>query len=241
MSENDRPDSAEMLPAEQQQLDSNDIARKRVLEYKEDLLKCEHANNTEAEADAVDRSAQIIEQWDKVKDPSARQALLEGVGREMMAVHEAPPERLIVKDMPHDVLGVTKDEDFETDLNEWQLAEDNPKDALETYLHEYRHAEQYYEIQRSHGAAIESVNPERSSAVEYNLGPDHYVHPEDDQRVYEQQLVEQDAEAFGTKTAEEILERGPDHLRLEHPDPQVAGDSEGKVEQRLSPENNEKP
>ena len=192
---------------EQAQLDANDAARRRVLEYNESLLDCEHTDNLAAEAAAVDRSARIMDGWDQTKDPVLREKLLDNVGREMMHVHEAPPAPIYRKDMPDNVLGAYNDRDFTTDINERQLKQDDPRDALETYLHEYRHIEQNYEAQKARGALSHSVDPERAEAVGYNLEPAHYVDGRQDQDAYQKQLVETDAERFGTTTAKEILER----------------------------------
>jgi hypothetical protein len=207
-SEHDRSEGIESgEQIEQAQLDANDAARRRVLEYDESVLDCEHAENSAAEAVAVDRSARIMERWEETKDPLVREKLLDRVGREMMNVHEAPPAPLYPKQMADNELGAYNDRDFRTDMNERQLEQDDPRDALETYLHEYRHVEQNYEAQKAQAALAHSVDPERAAAVGYNLEPRHYIDGRQDMDAYQKQLVETDAERFGTTTAKEILER----------------------------------
>jgi len=226
---------------EQAQLDANDAARRRVLEYNESLLDCEHTDNLAAEAAAVDRSARIMDGWDQTKDPVFREKLLDNVGREMMHVHEAPPAPIYRKDMPDNVLGAYNDRDFSTDINERQLKQDDPRDALETYLHEYRHIEQNYEAQKSRGAFYHDVNPERAAAVEYNLEPTHYIDGGQNQEAYQKQLVETDAERFGTTTAKEILERREELRQHELRGAQFGSDADHIARERLNAERSTRP
>jgi hypothetical protein len=155
-----------------------------------------------------------MDQWEQSKDPEARRKLLEGVGREMMNVHEAPPAPVNAKSMAEGDLGAHDDRAFLTDLNREQLKQDNPEGALDTYLHEYRHVEQHYEAQKSHGALAHDANGERAPAMEYNLN--HYIDGHKDFDAYKRQLVEADARRFASTTAGEILERRQE-LHQEYP------------------------
>lgn len=218
------------------QFDANDAARRRVLEYNESLLNCEHSENSAAEAAAVDKSARIMEAWDRTNDPILREKLLDSVGREMMKVHEAPPAPIYQKQMADNELGAHSDGDFRTDMNDQQLKQDDPRDALETYLHEYRHVEQNYEAQKSRGAMAHSVDLERAAAVEYNLEPAHYINGRANQDAYERQLVETDAERFGTTTAKEILERREELRHHERRAAPFAGDANNIAHERVAGE-----
>ena len=221
---------------EHAQLDANDAARRRVLEYNESLLNCEHSENSAAEAAAVDKSARIMEAWDRTNDPLFREKLLDGVGREMMKVHEAPPAPIYQKQMPDNELGAYSDADFRTAMNDRQLRQDDPRDALETYLHEYRHVEQNYEAQKSRGAMAHSVDRERAAAVEYNLEPTHYITGRTSQDAYERQLVETDAEKFGTTTAKEILERREELSHHERRAAPFVSDANNAAHERIARE-----
>jgi hypothetical protein len=203
--ENDQPEAIAEGQVEDVPDAANEAARRRVMEFKEEILACEHAGDIRI-ADALDRSARALEQWETSKDPKVREKLLEQVGREMMTIHEAPPAPINSKEMLPYKLGGYIDEDFQTNLNKALLERDDPRDALETYLHEYRHAEQSYEVQKSHGFAARGVDLERATAVESSSG-DRYIRPDVDPTGYQRQFVEVDAERFGTATADEILER----------------------------------
>src|ERR1039458_4038949 len=121
-SEHDESESIESgEQIEQAQLDANEAARRRVLEYDEPVLDCEHAEDSAAEAVVVDRSARIMERWEEAKDPLVREKLLDGVGREMMNVHEVPPAPLYPKQMADNELGAYTDRDFRTDMHEREL------------------------------------------------------------------------------------------------------------------------
>lgn len=229
--ENDRDAEFRDREADVQPIDSSDVAQRRLTEFKEGTLKCEHADSEVVEAAAIDRSARIIERWEETSDPATRKYMLERVGREMMVIHEAPPAPIHEKAMPRDHLGAYVDADFRTDVNSWQLERDNPKDALETYLHEYRHAEQHYEVQKSHGIGSGTVDLERSLAVEHSLND--YVDATENPDGYRTQLAEVDAEGFGTSTAAKILERR-DEIRAESLDAGVASDADRAATMRLA-------
>jgi hypothetical protein len=241
-SEHDRSEGIEFgEQIEQAQLDANDAARRRVLEYDESLLDCEHADNSAAEAVALDRSARTMEGWDQTKDPVLREKLLDSVGREMMHVHEAPPAPIYQKDMPNNELGAYSDRNFETNMNDRLLRNDDPTDALETYLHEYRHIEQNYEAQKSRGTFYHDVNPERAAAVGYNLEPIHYIDGRQDMDAYQKQLVETDAERFGTTTAKEILERREELRQSELRGASFGSDADHIALERLTAERRDRP
>jgi hypothetical protein len=182
-----------------------------------------------------------MEGWDQTRDPVLREKLLDSVGREMMYVHEAPPAPIYQKDMPNNQLGAYSDRDFETDINDQLLRNDDPTDALETYLHEYRHIEQNYEAQKSRGAFYHDVNPERAAAVGYNLEPTHYIDGRQNLEAYQKQLVETDAERFGTTTAKEILERREELRQSELRGAPIGNDADHIARERLTAERSDRP
>lgn len=240
--ENDQPENPEAQAIEQVQVDPNDAARRRMIEFRDDELDCEHTSAAQAEQAAVDHSARLMEQWDE-SDPVKNRYLLERVGREMMDVHEAPPPPVYPKEMPPNELGGHIDEDFRIDMNERLLQEDNPADALSTYLHEYRHAEQHYEVQKSHGVGRQSVDAERSADLEYNQ--DNYIHPPehssqpDAERIqadYEAQLLETDSNRFADRMTAEILERRDELRASDGGDSSITSDADAIAQRRLASE-----
>jgi len=215
----DRPELTGTQPTEQELPNGNEAAHRRLIEDQDNLLTCEHSGDAQREA-AVDRSAQIMEQWEKTKDPGVRSVLLEKVGREMMDVHEAPAPPIHVKELGPGVLGKYYDREFRMELEKSQLEQDNPKDALETYLHEYRHAEQSYEVQKSHGVGLASVNTERAAAMEQGDG----------------NLRDLDAESAGVAEATEIRERMEELRGLDHSDLPPASQGDAIAQRRLAAE-----
>lgn len=230
--EHDRPEvEPGQLPEEQDQFKATDAAQRRISEQENGSLDCEHASDTKAEAVVVDRCARIMARWEKTNDPVERRYLLEQVGKEVMNSHEAPPAPIHAKELPLHELGAYVDDDFRTDMNEWQFKQDDPRDALETYLHEYRHDEQNYEVLKSHGALGQSIDGERASAVEANLKPGNYIHPKENQEAYQGQLVEKDAEKFGTELAGRILERMQEVRDMPSP---VTSDADAIARRRIA-------
>lgn len=242
--ENDQPENPEAQANEQVQVDPNDAARRRVMEFRDDELNCEHTSAARAEEIAADHSARVMEQWDE-SNPVKNRYLLQRVGREMMDVHEAPPPPIYPEKMSPGELGRYDDKDFRMDLNEDLLRQEDPAGALKTYLHEYRHAEQHYEVQESHGVGRPSVDVVRAADLEYNLDSKHYIQPpEDDQQPgaeqmqadYEAQLAETDSRGFADRMTAEILERRRALGERGEGDTPVGSDADAIAQRRLAAE-----
>jgi len=123
-----------------------------------------------------------------------------------MKVHEAPNPPASPKEFEDAyTLGQYIDEDWRTEIKEKDLKDPDPRGALETYLHEYRHAEQYYEVQKSHGPLAHEVDVDRAGKLEPGLPRENYVPPEK-----HEQVVQDDAEKFGVGMADRILEKRTD-------------------------------
>lgn len=202
--ESDLPEGDSGLPAEQDSLGADEAARRRVMEFDGSLVGCEHQDSAREDA-AIAESANIVDGWEKA-DPLTREHMLDRVGREMMAVHESPPPELQTVTMEPNERGRYIDEDFRIEVNEKFVENPDPTDGLTTYLHEFRHAEQAYEVQKSHGPMAGDVNPQRAAELEANQG-DGYIDPNDDYDAYRGQISEVDARKSGDTTAGEILEQ----------------------------------
>jgi len=209
--ENELKDDERPEPVEVDRGGADDAAQRRSKEFDASLTECEH-HDIDRDKSAAAATARIIDQWDKTSDPRVRERLLDDVGHEMMKVHEAPPPELHPKEMVREQLGAYIDQDFRTEINRDLLKQDDPTDGLDAYLHEYRHAEQAYEVQKSHGPMARAGNTERATALEFN--ETHYISPEDGQSDYERQLLEVDAERFAESGTTEILSNR-DALRAE--------------------------
>jgi hypothetical protein len=179
----------------------DEAARHRGLETDQDPKSCGH-HDAGREAAAEANSASVLERWEHA-DPATRTYLLDRVGREMMTVHEAPPPELEPKELAPELRGQYVDEAFRIDINRDLLKKADPKDGLETYLHEYRHAEQAYEVAKSRGSMAHDVNASRASLLAAN--DRHYIVPEESFEKYRQQISEADARQFSERTAKAIL------------------------------------
>jgi hypothetical protein len=231
----DRPELTGNQPTAQELPDANEAARRRLTDDQNKALNCEHSGDVQGEVNAVDRSAEIMEQWETTTNPSVRRVLLESVGREMMNVHEAPPPPVNAREMASNELGAYDDENFRIELNRSLLERNDPKAALETYLHEYRHVEQAYEVQKSHGVGRSSVDTERAAALEHNQAE--YISPKAGQGAYEGQAMEVDARKFARTNAQEIVEGGEQLREAGEKDLPVASDADAIARRRVAAEN----
>ena len=156
------------------------------------------------EQEALEASAEELRQWES-SDAVERRYELERVGHHFQETHEAPappiyPEQF---DDPR-LMGKYVDEDFRIEMREDLFGQEDPRNALETYLHEYRHAAQYYDVERSQGALAHEVDRDRTAAIEDSL--DRYVSPGEDEQGYFDQLAERDAREFAERETDRILE-----------------------------------
>lgn len=146
--------------------------------------------------------AEAAERWPEA-DPAERQHLLDPIGESLTRAFEAPappvsPERF---DNPG-LLGRYDDEHFRIEMNDRLFEAPDPSRALDTYLHEYRHAAQSYEIAKSQGALAHEVNVGEALAFERNRSE--YVDPVDDFEGYWSQPIERDAREFSATLRNEI-------------------------------------
>jgi hypothetical protein len=130
--------------------------------------------------------------------------MLEDAGRRLMDEYEAPPPPIYPERFADDrLMGQYSDENFRIDLNEHSLENNDPHDAVDTYLHEYRHAWQNYEVQKSHGALAHETDQAEVRAMESSLHE--YVDPSVDEVRYREQLAERDARDFASEHSIEVL------------------------------------
>jgi hypothetical protein len=152
---------------------------------------------------AARRCGDFEERW-RDADPNERRYMLENAGRRLMDEYEAPPPPIYSEQFDNDrLMGQYRDEDFRIDLNEHSLENSDPHDAVDTYLHEYRHAWQNYEVQKSHGALAHETDQAEVRAMESSL--DEYVDPSVDEAGYREQLAERDARDFASEHVSEVL------------------------------------
>jgi len=129
-----------------------------------------------------------------------------------MSAHEAPPPELQAKEMLPGQLGKYVDNEFRIEINQDLLKQDDPKDGLETYLHEFRHAEQAYEVQKANSVMWRDVDLQRANAVKANSG-EHYIPPPEEGQAdydsrfaeYERQFNEADARQFAERMSNDVL------------------------------------
>ena len=155
------------------------------------------------EQEMIERCSEAISGWERA-DELTRSYELEAVGRELGRTFEAPaPPVSIERFEDPRLLGRYDDETFRLELNEQLLEEPEPDEALDTYLHEYRHAAQAYEVQKSHGVLSHEVDAQEAAEMERALAE--YVSPEEDPQCYWEQVAERDAREFSADITDRVL------------------------------------
>lgn len=204
-SNRDLPHDVDRTPEAAESSASDAAALARI---ESDLMRCQHRSNSDAAFS--EHSASLVDRWEE-SSPLVREKLLDRVGALASESHEVPPPMLLPKELPPGVRGAYIDDTHTTELNRELLASPEPDAALQTYLHEYRHAEQAYELQKSHGALAHQVDAARAEAIENSSG-ENYISPDRDREGYWQQFIEADAREFAAAQTDDILSKR-DRLR----------------------------
>jgi len=148
--------------------------------------------------------------WKK-KNETDRVWILDRIGKELSEVYHTPKPDLLQKLKERDELGSYSDGDWQIEINRESLIGDDPKEAIRTYCHEFRHS-----CQHEQALAYEKEFPvdDPQKAEEWARNLQRYIEPPDDGTKdpehyqkrfseYESQPVEKDARRF----ADEITER----------------------------------
>ncbi|MBV9929101.1 MAG: hypothetical protein JOZ96_29085 [Acidobacteria bacterium] len=146
------------------------------------------------------------EKWREMS-PERRRVALNRAGRALRDAYDCPEPPLITRELPEDermvTLGEYEDGDYVMRVNEKLLQGDDPREALKTYIHEFRHSYQAEMATRHEKPQFRHWVHEPAAAAEWSKArrSDSYVRPEEDFERYSRQGVEQDAEGF----AEELI------------------------------------
>lgn len=180
----------------------------------------------EGASDAIEETAQRLraveglreENWQKL-DEAGRRAVLNAAGREVSDVLRQPAPPLHIEDM-HDpslrgtygdgfrsgVDGEIEGSDYRISMNSEGLDPgegvlgDDPRQALETYLHEFRHGYQHEQIARFDKPQFQNLVDNHELAEEWSRNvKEGYQRPEVDYESYHNQPLETDARDFASR------------------------------------------
>lgn len=182
--------------------------------------------------DAGDRIQKLDEirpeRWAQL-DNLERKYVLDAVGRELGHVYEHPAPPLSVEDMGDPRLmgtygdgysldkptgevvgseyGITMNEGG--DMGREHLFSDDPREALRTYAHEFRHSYQHEQAHRSEIPHFRNLvdDAEKAQVWSDNLKPGGYIPPEQGYEAYHNQPVESDARQFADDLVERVYGR----------------------------------
>lgn len=161
------------------------------------------------------------ENW-KQLDEYGRRAVLDAAGREVADVYHHPAPPLHIEDMHDPSLrgtygdGFRSGNDGELEGADYRISMnsegphpregvlgDDPRPALQTYLHEFRHSYQHEQITRFEKPQFQNLVDNRELAREWSGNIQDYRSPEMDYENYYNQPVESDARDF----ADQIVKR----------------------------------
>ena len=183
-----------------------------------------------AEARRAETAAERLRNLDGLKedkwksmDVTQRAWVLNAAGKELAKVYDQPPPPLMVKDLESPAeLGAYGDgqtRDFRTgtvegadygitmnargEIRNENLFGDDPRTALHTYAHEYRHSYQWEQARRVEMPQFTNLVDDPKQAGEWRENLRNYTQPEAGYDAYFSQTVEADARRF----ADEIVSR----------------------------------
>lgn len=183
-------------------IDANRAAERRLVENRTDHLECEHFDDKAAEDEFVNRAARLLVGW-KDRNADERRFAMQRIGSELMKVHGAPPEPIFEQRFKDPRVLGEHDHPEWIRINERVFEEDNPRLALSTYLHEYRHHEQSEEVEKSRSVLWHEVDQERAREAQRGLSD--YIRHEEDPEGYRRQFIERDARRFSDPLVDRIL------------------------------------
>lgn len=163
------------------------------------------------------------EQWQKM-DIYERKAVLNQAGQVLEDTYDSPRPPLLVKDMGepnalgsygdgyrfNDSTGRVEGADYRIAMNEAGQASDgtlfgdDPRQALRTYAHEFRHSYQAEQATRFEKPQFRNLVDVPGEAQGWSENNRHYVRPEQGFDAYRSQPVEQDARDFADKLVDRV-------------------------------------
>lgn len=188
----------------------------------------------EGTADPIELAAQRLrdveglreENW-KQLDEYGRRAVLNAAGHEVADVFRQPAPPLHIEDM-HDpsmrgtygdgfrsgIDGELEGSDYRISMNSQGLNTgegvlgDDPRPALQTYLHEFRHGYQHEQITRFEKPQFQNLVDNRELAEEWSRNDKDYQKPGADYEAYYNQPLESDARGFAAQITGRLF---PEH------------------------------
>ena len=133
------------------------------------------------------------------------------MGREVGKIYEYPAAPLYGEQLPVDERGYYEDAKYRITMNTEGMASgegfhsDDPREALATYLHEFRHSYQHEQALRWDGPFRHLVDEGAEADSWSDNFNKNYKSPEDGFDEYCNQPVETDAEAFAEELVKKIF------------------------------------
>lgn len=185
----------------------------------------------EESQDQIERAVQRLREVEGLReenwahlDEYGRRAVLDAAGREVADVYDHPAPPLHIEDMHDPALrgtygdgfrsgsdGALEGADYRISMNSegLHLGEgvlgDDPRPALETYLHEYWHSYQHEQITRFEKPQFQNLVDNHELAREWAGNVQDYRNPELDYESYYNQPVESDARDFADQIVTRLL------------------------------------
>jgi hypothetical protein len=204
------------------QIDStDDLQRQFVPDFRAETDKPHQSELIDSAADRLRLINELGEDEWKNLSPSGREAVLREVGREIQGVYGHPAPPFMTENLDNRAArgyygdGYTSDKitgglagsDYGIRLNSQGLEpgdgymSDDPRVALETYLHEFRHSFQHEQALRVEQPQFRNLVADINEAESWHDNFENYNHPNANFETYHDQVVEMDARSF----AEQIL------------------------------------
>lgn len=163
-------------------------------------------------------------------DEYGRRAVLNAAGHEVADVFRQPAPPLHIEDMRDPALrgtygdgfrsgvdGELEGSDYRISMNSQGLDSgegvlgDDPRQALQTYLHEFRHGYQHEQIARFEKPQFQNLVDNPELADEWSRNVKAYQNPEVDYESYYNQPLESDARDFADQITDRLFPRPDDN------------------------------
>ena len=173
------------------------------VDLREQRLALEESQRAERVADRLSTIEEIKqERWAEITLPERTEAL-RCVGRELREEHGTPEPMMLVEDLPEGELGRYDPSTGEMKVDTSLVESDDPREAVRTYVHEFRHGFQD-ETDSAYRNRLGYVNAPTDEVLKWTANErDYKVPPETPFETYEKQPLEADSRRY----SDEVIRR----------------------------------
>ena len=190
------------LEREELQIEKENALERSLREWEMDHPALREVDRCQEAAEKISEIESLKPQLWREMDEAGRRWTLEEVGRKLSRIYRCPKPPLLTENGEGKEMGSYEEENWMIKADKEILLSDDPRKALKTYLHEFRHSYQIEQI-RAYEKGLAVDDQQKAQLWAENIK--NYV--ESPQEDYESQPLERDANRFADQIAERVFRK----------------------------------